>query len=325
MLSTPWDFATYELAVVKRPMSNVLSECVLWFFRGVFEANTDLKDDVFYRGVRIWRTASIEIALHRVKKEAPIGIFDSGMGGLSVWREVCRLLPHESVIYLADGKHCPYGDRSKEEIADYTHRAVGELIARGAKLIVVACNTATAVAIDMLREEYEVPFVGMEPAVKPAALSTRSGTIGILATRASLSGELFRATSSRYASRVRILTSVGEGFVEAVEEGRESEPETLEKVRAALSPLLEAGADRIVLGCTHYPFLESAMREVIADRDVQLIDPAEAVARRVEWLLGRDNMRASEDHKAEYSFVTFGGDAYLARITTRAMEIAEEQ
>lgn len=258
-----------------------------------------------------------------MKREAPIGIFDSGMGGLSVWREVRRLLPEESVIYLADGKNCPYGDRTKEEIADYTLQAVEELVARGAKLIVVACNTATAVAIDTLRREYDyIPFVGMEPAVKPAALSTRSGTIAILATRASLKGELFRLTSSKYASRVRILTSVGEGFVEAVEEGREGEPETLDMVRRSLEPLIEEGADRIVLGCTHYPFLREAMEQVIGERDVELIDPAEAVARRVEWLLERDDMRAPKGHKAECSFVTFGGESYLERITSKAKEVA---
>lgn len=258
-----------------------------------------------------------------MKREAPIGIFDSGMGGLSVWREVRRLLPEESVIYLADGKNCPYGDRTKEEIADYTLQAVEELVARGAKLIVVACNTATAVAIDTLRREYDyIPFVGMEPAVKPAALSTRSGTIAILATKASLKGELFRLTSSKYASRVRILTSVGEGFVEAVEEGREGEPETLDMVRRSLEPLIEEGADRIVLGCTHYPFLREAMEQVIGERDVELIDPAEAVARRVEWLLERDDMRAPKGHKVECSFVTFGGESYLERITSKAKEVA---
>ena len=153
-----------------------------------------------------------------MNNKAPIGIFDSGMGGLSVWREVRNLLPEESVIYLADGKNCPYGERSKEEIAELTRRAIEELVARGVKLVVVACNTATAVAIESLREEFDIPFVGMEPAVKPAALSTRSGVIGILATRASLEGELFRTTSSKYADRVKILSAVGEGFVEAVEE-----------------------------------------------------------------------------------------------------------
>lgn len=244
------------------------------------------------------------------------------MGGLSVWREVRRRLPHESVVYLADGKNCPYGDRSKEKIASLTRNAVVELISRGAKLIVVACNTATAVAIDALREEFDIPFVGMEPAVKPAALATKTGTIGILATRASLAGELFRATSSKYASNVKILSAVGEGFVEAVESGEEGSPDVRAKVAEVLLPLVEAGADQIVLGCTHYPFLEGVMRDVVGQRDVTFVNPAPAVARRVEWLLEQGDLLAPEEHKAEYSFVTFGGERYLAHITERAMEIA---
>ncbi len=260
-----------------------------------------------------------------MNRNAPIGIFDSGMGGLSVWREVRKLLPHESVIYLADGKNCPYGERSKEEIATFTRRAVVELMARGVKLVVVACNTATAVAIEALREEFDIPFVGMEPAVKPAALATKSGTIGILATRASLGGELFMATSARYASDVRIIAAVGEGFVETVEQGREQEAATIEQVRRVVEPLIAEGADHIVLGCTHYPFLESALREVVGERDVRLVNPAPAVARRVEWLLTQKGISAEEGRRAEYSFVTFGGEEYLAQITSKAMQVVQSE
>ncbi len=241
-----------------------------------------------------------------------------------MWREVRRRLPRESVVYLADGKNCPYGDRTKEEIATLTRRAVVELIEHGVKLIVVACNTATAVAIDALREEFDIPFVGMEPAVKPAALATKTGTIGILATRASLAGDLFLSTSAKYASGVRVVTAVGEGFVEAVEEGREQSPEVRTTVEEVLLPLVEAGADQIVLGCTHYPFLEEVMREVVGERGVTFVNPAPAVARRVEWLLEQGDMMAPEEHKAEYSFVTFGDEEYLARITQKAMEIASK-
>lgn len=236
-----------------------------------------------------------------------------------MWCEVRRLLPEESVIYLADGKNCPYGERPKEDIAHLTRTAVVELLARGAKLIVVACNTATAMAIEALREEFDVPFVGMEPAVKPAALATESGTIGILATRAALTGDLFKTTSAKYSSQVEILTAVGEGFVEIVEEGREHTPEALEEVRRAVEPLVEAGADQIVLGCTHYPFLMDALQKVAGERKVTFVNPAPAVARRVEWLLEQNDMRAPEGHKAEYSFATFADDGYLARITDKAL------
>ena len=174
-----------------------------------------------------------------------------------------------------------------------------------------------------MREEFDVPFVGMEPAVKPAALATKSGKIGILATRASLAGDLFRTTSAKYASQVEILTAVGEGFVELVEQGKEHTPEAVEMVRRAVEPLVEAGADQIVLGCTHYPFLMAEMHEVIGERGVTLVNPAPAVARRVEWLLEQGDMRAPEGHKAEYSFVTFGGEEYLARIADKALLLAK--
>ncbi len=256
--------------------------------------------------------------------DAPIGVFDSGMGGLSVWKELRRLLPSESIVYLGDGKNCPYGDKPADVVAEYVRRATDELLGRGVKLIVVACNTATAVAIDFLRRTYPIPFVGMEPAVKPAALSSKTGVIGILATRAALDGALFRNTCARHSSEVEILSAVGDGFVEAVEEGREDTPETFEAVRKAVEPLVAAGADKIVLGCTHYPFLATQIGRVIGDRDIAIINPAPAVARRTASLLDQFDMRARPDHKAEYSFVTFAGDAYLARITEKALQVANQ-
>jgi glutamate racemase len=259
-----------------------------------------------------------------MKKSAPIGIFDSGMGGLSVWHEVRRLLPEESVIYLADGKNCPYGDRSAEDIAALTRRAVVELLARGAKLIVVACNTATAVAIDALREEFDVPFVGMEPAVKPAALATKTGKIGILATRASLAGDLFRTTSAKYASQVEILTAVGEGFVELVERGMERSDEAEVAVRRVVEPLLATDIDKIVLGCTHYPFLRPLIERVIGNRDIAVIDSGEAVARRVEWLLERYDIAAGAGHRADFRFVSFADESYRQALQRRAQMIVEE-
>lgn len=255
----------------------------------------------------------------------PIGVFDSGMGGLSVWREIRKSLPEESIVYLADGKNCPYGDKSPEEVVGYVVAAVEELLRHGVKLVVVACNTATAVAIDLLRERYPIPFVGMEPAVKPAALSSQSGVVGILATRAALHGELFRNTCARYDQRVKILSQVGEGFVECVERGEEDNDEVaLPLVRRAVEPLLEAGADRIVLGCTHYPFLRCQIERVAEGKEVEIVDPAPAVARRTEWLLERHDLRAAEGHTAEYSFVSFADADYLARITAKATRLIKD-
>lgn len=247
------------------------------------------------------------------------------MGGLSVWRQLREMLPNESVVYLADGKNCPYGDRKAEEIAELTRGAVERLLEHGVKLVIVACNTATAVAIEYLRSHYDIPFVGMEPAVKPAALATKSGTIGILATRAALAGGLFKATSMKYADRARIISAVGEGFVEAVEAGREDEKATEELVRKALEPMLAEGADHIVLGCTHYPFLEGALRRVIGDRDVTLVNPAAAVVRRAEWLLEEANMRAEEEHKAECEFLSFADEDYRLAVERKALSVLSNE
>lgn len=250
-----------------------------------------------------------------------IGVFDSGMGGLSVWRELRSALPEESLIYYGDGKNCPYGNRSAEEIVGFVEEAVESLLARGVKMIVVACNTATAVAIDTLRSRYQIPFVGMEPAVKPAALSSQSGVIGVLATKASFGGALYLASEARYGERVKIIRAVGEGFVEIVESGAEHTPEAVELVRSAVEPMIEAGADRIVLGCTHYPFLVDTIAEVIGGRAVEIIDPAPAVARRAAWLLDEHDLRAESGNKPRYEFLSADGEEYAKRLADRAKRL----
>ena len=185
---------------------------------------------------------------------APIGIYDSGMGGLSIHLAVRQRLPREELIYLGDGKNCPYGSRSREEVARLADEAVAHLVAMGCKLVVVACNTATAAAIEALRAKYApMPIVGMEPAIKPACLRTQSRVVGVLATERSLDGELFRRTAARYGADIEVLTAVGDGFVELVEEGREATPEAVAQVAKVLQPMLDRGADEVVLGCTHYP------------------------------------------------------------------------
>ena len=211
--------------------------------------------------------------------DAPIGVYDSGLGGLTVWREVRRMLPSESLVYLGDGKNCPYGSRPREEVRRLADEAVAFLVAQGCKLVVVACNTATAAAIDFLREKYApMPIVGMEPAVKPACLNTRSGVVGVLATERSLDGELFRRTAAKYGSGVELITAPGRGFVELVESDRESTPEAEQAVRDAVAVMLEHGADQIVLGCTHYPFLLPVLERVVAGRGVEIVDPSPAAS-----------------------------------------------
>lgn len=253
---------------------------------------------------------------------APIGVYDSGLGGLSVWRELRRLLPEESLIYLGDGKNCPYGARPKEEIRHLADAAVGHLVDLGCKLVVVACNTATAAAIDHLREKYHhLPIVGMEPAVKPACLGTRTGVVGVLATERSLDGELFRRTAARYGAEIEVIAAAGRGFVELVEENREDSPEAEEQVRAVLEPMLERGADQIVLGCTHYPFLKGTFERVIGERKVALVDPSPAVARRVRQLLTQADALAKPRSKADLRFVTFAEEEYLRKLEEKARMI----
>ena len=248
----------------------------------------------------------------------PIGIFDSGIGGLSVWQALYDALPYESLTYLGDGKRCPYGSRSREEVRQFTDEAVERLLAEGCKMIVVACNTATAVAIKGLREKYPtIPFVGLEPAVKPAALTTKTGVIGVLATERSLQGDHFLQAEAKYGAEVTILKAVGEGFVEAVEENEEQTPETEALVRKAVQPLVEGCADKIVLGCTHYPFLRDVIARV-AGEGVEIIDASQAVARRVATLLDENNIRAEEGATAEYRFLTFADAEYAEKLRDRA-------
>lgn len=246
-----------------------------------------------------------------------IGVFDSGLGGLSVLRVLREALPSESFVYLGDGARCPYGERSQEEVRQFTMEAVDRLVAEGCKLIVLACNTATAVAIKPLRDRYpEIPFVGLEPAVKPAALTSRTGVIGVLATRRSLEGELFRKTSEQYADRVRIVTAVGEGFVEVVERNEEDTPEAEALVRRAVAPLVQAGADKIVLGCTHYPFLRDVIRRVVGS-EVEIIDSSEAVARRVASQLDTFGLRAEEGSEQRCRYLSFADDSYIEKLRNK--------
>ena len=199
-------------------------------------------------------------------------------------KEIRKVLPSERFIYYSDNAHCPYGEKSPEYIQDRARTITRLLMDRGAEAIVVACNTATGAAIATLRAEFDIPFIGMEPAVKPAALGTRSGVIGVLATAGTLKASKYLNTKELYQDDVRIEEHVGEGFVQLVERGELDGPEAERIVRASLQPLLDAGADTIVLGCTHYPFLRPVI-ERIAGPDVRIIDPAPAVARQLVKVL----------------------------------------
>lgn len=250
----------------------------------------------------------------------PIGVYDSGFGGLSVWRELHRALPRESLIYLGDGKNCPYGNKTEEQIRELAERAVGDLVERGCKMVVVACNTATVAAIEYLREQFShLPIVGLEPAVKPACAMTRSKVVGVIATERSLVGRKFLSTLERYGEGVEVLKVVGEGFVEAVEADAEQEPRTEELVRRVVEPIIKRGADVIVLGCTHYPFLGDVIRRVVGDREVAVIDSGEAVEKRVESLLDKFSLRCAEDNEPRLEFLSYADERYRARLERKAL------
>ena len=249
----------------------------------------------------------------------PIGVYDSGFGGLSVWRELHRVLPNESLIYLGDGKNCPYGSLAVEQIRVLAEDAVKLLLERGCKMIVVACNTAPAAAIEYLRAKFsDVPFVGLEPAVKPACLTTQSKVVGVIATERSLTGEKFLKTLARYGEGVRVIKSIGRGFVEAVEQNAEQEESTEQLVREVIEPIIAEGADIIVLGCTHYPFLRDVIERAVGDRNVKIIDSGEAVGKRVESLLDEHELRAESGHTPVYEFVTLADESYRKRLQEKA-------
>ena len=254
-----------------------------------------------------------------------IGVYDSGFGGLSVWRELRKMLPEESLIYLGDGKNCPYGGRSREEITSFAVEAVEALVAEGAKMIVVGCNTATTAAVAYLRERWsDMPIVGLEPAVKPACLTSRTRRIAVLATEHSLKSDMFLATAARYASDVEVIKVVGKRFVELVEQGLERSVEAEIAVRRVVEPLLDEGIDKIVLGCTHYPFLRPLIEQVIGEKDIEVIDSGEAVARRVKWLMERYDIAADGTKHPEYRFLSFADEEYRQRLEQCAMHIIEE-
>jgi glutamate racemase len=245
----------------------------------------------------------------------PIGLFDSGVGGLSVWRAVVEHLPHEATIYFADSAHCPYGPRPAEQVITLATAITHFLLTQNCKLIVVACNTASAAALASLRAAFALPIVGMEPAIKPAAVQTQTGHVGVLATAGTLQGSLFQNTSRFYANGVQVHVQVGEGLVEKVEAGQFDSPDTAALLRTYLEPMLAAQVDQIVLGCTHYPLLIPLIEQIVQGK-ASVIDPAQAVARQVARVLDRHNLAAAPptDAVATAKFYTTGSPELLQNL-----------
>jgi glutamate racemase len=221
--------------------------------------------------------------------EQPIGIFDSGSGGLTIWNEIHKILPNENMIYLADSKNSPYGEKTKEEIVALSFKNTEYLIDKGCKLVVVACNTASTNAVAELRAHFKIPFIRIQPAIKPAALQTKTKTIGILATRGTLTSELFYENTKQFAQGVEVVEQVGEGIVTLIEAGKLNSPEMSSLLEGYLFPMLEKGIDHLVLGCTHYPLLIPKISALIGHK-ISILDSGEAVARQTRNILIQENL-----------------------------------
>jgi glutamate racemase len=253
------------------------------------------------------------------RHESPIGIFDSGVGGLCVLKEVRKLLPFESITYLADSGNCPYGSKTKDEILSLARKNIEFLLEKDCKLIVIACNTITAVAIDSFRSDYRVPFIGMEPALKPAALQTRTKKIGILATENTFNGRHFKQTFEKHANGVEVFVQPGYGLVELVEQGEQNSEAARRLLEKYLVPMMEKGADTLVLGCTHYPFLKK-MIETVTQNKVIIIDPCDAVAAQTRRILSEFDLISQGTDNPRFHFFTTGEKEMAEKFFSFAMD-----
>lgn len=249
-----------------------------------------------------------------------IGIFDSGVGGTSIWKEIHQLLPNENTIYLADSKNAPYGPKGKDTIIALSIKNTEYLLNQNCKLIVVACNTATTNAIDYLRDNYPVPFIGIEPAIKPAALQTKTNTVGILATQGTLTSALFSKTSGLFASHIKIIEQVGEGIVETIESGKLYSDEMKSLLKIYLKPMIEANIDYLVLGCTHYPYLIPLLIDLLPNH-VKIIDSGEAVAKQTKAVLEKNNLLNSQKSYPENLFFTNGNEDVMQSLLGNAFNV----
>lgn len=252
----------------------------------------------------------------------PVGLFDSGIGGTSIWSEIHKLLPYEDTIYLADSKNAPYGQKTRDEIIHLSCKNTEFLLNQNCKLIVVACNTATTNAIDVLRHKYDVPFIGIEPAIKPAASATITQIIGILATKGTLNSELFDKAIANY-GHISIIEQVGYGLVRLIEDGMLESAEMDKLLHTYLHPMIEANIDYLVLGCSHYPYLIPQIKKILPP-GITIIDSGCAVARQTEKVLKQNNMMHTVQQKSTNLFYTNGNSNVLSGILNNKYYIIEQ-
>lgn len=252
----------------------------------------------------------------------PIGLFDSGIGGTSIWKEIHQLLPNEDTIYLADSKNAPYGIKSKKEIQKLSFKNTELLLEMGCKLIVVACNTATTNAIKELREKFDVPFIGIEPAIKPAANKSKTNCIGILATKGTLNSTLFHKAVLKYPN-TKIIEQIGFGLVQLIEDGKIDSKETNDLLKEYLNPMIEANIDYLVLGCSHYPYLVPQIKKILP-KGVKIIDSGEAVARQTEKII-QEKTGFNSNLKSNQVFYTNGTPEVLKSILENKYDVTYKE
>jgi len=250
----------------------------------------------------------------------PIGLFDSGIGGTSIWNAIHQLLPNESTIYLADSKNAPYGQKSKEEIIALSRKNVELLLEKNCKLIVVACNTATTNAIKELRDSYDIPFIGIEPAIKPAALKSKTQIIGILATKGTLNSALFNKALHEY-QNIKIVEQIGYGLVQLIENGAIHSPEMYQLLQTYLQPMIAANIDYLVLGCSHYPYLIPQIEKILP-KSIQIIDSGVAVAKQALHVL-ENEIGLNALSKTYHTFFTNGNSKVLKEVLNQQFEVVE--
>ncbi|MFM9987818.1 glutamate racemase [Flavobacterium sp.] len=242
----------------------------------------------------------------------PIGLFDSGIGGTSIWKEIHQLLPNENTVYLADSKNAPYGKRTKQEIIQLCFKNIDFLLSQNCKMIVVACNTATTNAIKEIRDKYKLPIIGIEPAIKTAANKTETQTIGILATKGTLNSELFNRQVESF-TNIKIIEQVGHGLVELIEDGEIESQEMTKLLTSYLEPMIKANIDYLVLGCSHYPYLVPAIKKIIPE-SIKIIDSGEAVARQTKSILEKNNLLNTSSKNSTQMFYTNSDAEVLKKI-----------
>ncbi|MDO5105361.1 glutamate racemase [Capnocytophaga sp.] len=257
--------------------------------------------------------------------DKPIGLFDSGVGGTTIWKEIVALMPHENTVFLADNKNAPYGGKSKQQIIELCEKNTDFLLEKGVKIIVVACNTGTTNAISHLRSKYNVPFIGIEPAIKPAALQSVTKKVGVLATKGTLSSELFLKTSGSVAKSngIELVEQIGEGLVELIEDGKIHSEQMFRLLQKYLIPMVEANIDHLVLGCTHYPYLLPQIQKIIP-RTIKVIDSGYAVARQTRNILQQNNLENTNQQSPRHIWYANGNPAVLRQFAPECENIKVE-